>query len=1200
MIGTGAAGTIVPNQAVASLASSGPALTAGSGSKQLRAEPGHRAGGNGRWRRSRWTRSNTAAAPADTLDGAFSVNDGGGFINGGFAGFTRSPPAARLAAGAVTLERPPGRDVQRNDHADPDGCARRRNRSSQPDHDGEAVVVPAPAVAGAEFAGYDPTAECPGRRVGPAGAQRFQRRGPSAATLSVTPAASGQATATGTVSGLTAGGTDAADILAGVDTSAAGSRTGSVTLNGSSVNSGGTAVALGSPPVVAVSANVYRLATGTIAPVSEYVHVADIGTVTLAISNTATADGFSENLLGTIAAVTSGLTIAAGGQTGEIAAGSTDTSSMRLGFSTAQAGSITATATVDLTSDGGTGAGGIDGLGTSALTPEAVPVTINVENYANPVFEDLSANGTFAGGGTVYTLNLGTISLNANPFTVNLGVLNSVTGPSDSVSGTLSAAGSSAFINSGLAAIGTLGAGQSDVAPSITLSTDTTGVFSETITLAGTASNAGGYSSVLPAETLTVTGSIAASGGGGTVAASPAVATILTPTPVALGNVHVGASASEPLSIENTATAGAANLDASALSETGDATSAGVFSGVAPGTSSSGVDVGINTGTAGAKSGTVVFGFVSDAGTLGTSALPSQTVTVSGSAYREAAATLLPLTQIVHVGDPGTIALPVSNSDPADGYSENLTATLIGVTGGLGIAASGPTPEIAAGQTNTTALALSFSTARAGTIAGSAAVALTLDGGTGAGSIDGLGTAALGSPAVPVDITVNNYADLVFTSTDSLSATGVDAYALDLGTAVQGAVVLSAALDLGNDATGPADWLNGTWSVSGASAFANAGLAAFSDLNAGGSLTADNILLSTGQLGVFSETITLTPTDANSGGYNGALAQRNITVTGTIVAPTGSGTGDVHMVTFDGLHYDFQAVGDYVLTRSTAPGNSFQIQIETAADPSIAAVSLTTEAAARVGSDVVTFGIGQSGVVWVDGAPDTALSVGSPQQLSGGVLRELSSTEFRVSWSTGETLTVTDAVTCLNDEVSLPANDGAGSVQGLLGSDSGQANDFQLANGTVLRQPLSASEITGEFASAWQVTPTGSLLGNTPMQFIYEQGGQSVLQATAAGQVLSAGAADVLSDTDGLGATFQGSLAALTNEVIAGFSVRDVIDVSDLKSAAASVLYTGSGSAGALQLSDGMHGGEIQLTGNLSGSIHVTSDGHGGSLIALG
>jgi len=48
-------------------------------------------------------------------------------------------------------------------------------------------------------------------------------------------------------------------------------------------------------------------------------------------------------------------------------------------------------------------------------------------------------------------------------------------------------------------------------------------------------------------------------------------------------------------------------------------------------------------------------------------------------------------------------------------------------------------------------------------------------------------------------------------------------------------------------------------------------------------------------------------------------------------------------------------------------------------------------------------------------------------------------------------------------------------VQGLLGSNSGQATDFQLPNGSVLPQPLGDDQLLGAFADAWRVAPGASL-----------------------------------------------------------------------------------------------------------------------------
>jgi hypothetical protein len=434
---------------------------------------------------------------------------------------------------------------------------------------------------------------------------------------------------------------------------------------------------------------------------------------------------------------------------------------------------------------------------------------------------------------------------------------------------------------------------------------------------------------------------------------------------------------------------------------------------------------------------------------------------------------------------------------------------------------------------------------------------------------------------------------------------------------------LSADLSVLNDVLGPSDRLGGTYAVNGSSQFNNTGFGAFGTIDAGESVAAGSVSLATNQLGTFSESIVLTPMDGNADGFSEMMAAQTVMVVGTIT-PIGTANGDVHMVTYDGLHYDFQADGDFVLTRSTVPGDDFQVQIQTAPDAADNAVSYTTEAAAQVGADVVTFGIARTSTVWVDGTPDTALGAADPvQTLDGGLLQELSSNSFRLTLASGETLTITDEGSYLDSSVELGAANGPGSVQGLLGSDSGRSSDFQLPDGTVLAQPLSGSELYGAFAAAWSVTPANSLLdspvtigGTDPvvapagigtteagtMRFIYaDAGGLVVLQADAAGQVLSAASgADMLSDAGGFGVTFQGSLAEFGTELISGFSGKDLIDITDLDSVTVSTSYAGSGNAGVLHLTDGSQSGELYLAGQLAdGSFHASSDGHGGTQIAF-
>ena len=171
-----------------------------------------------------------------------------------------------------------------------------------------------------------------------------------------------------------------------------------------------------------------------------------------------------------------------------------------------------------------------------------------------------------------------------------------------------------------------------------------------------------------------------------------------------------------------------------------------------------------------------------------------------------------------------------------------------------------------------------------------------------------------------------------------------------------------------------------------------------------------------------------------------------------------------------------------MLAQSTQPGNSFEIQTRLQPWNGSSSVSVMTMIGAEVAADRVTFGFNRTNTVMVDGAAVPSLAIGSPVTLSGGTLSELAPNMYQINWNTGETATVTNQGSYFNLSVGLGSNDGPGSVQGLLGPDEGQAYDFQLANGTVLSQPLSTAELYGEYANAWRVTQATSLLDYAPGQ----------------------------------------------------------------------------------------------------------------------
>jgi hypothetical protein len=861
-------------------------------------------------------------------------------------------------------------------------------------------------------------------------------------------------------------------------------------------------------------------------------------------------------------------------------------------------------------------------VGLNVMQNEAPPVlgstspsiTIDRSAVADPMLTKTSGGGTLAQDGDAYTLDLGTLTQDDAAAAV-LALVNAASAPADSFDGVFSTRSGNGFVLTGATLAAAIAAGQSQGGITFTADTSTPGIHSETITfaprdttatpaqvtvpdgdggtvVAASVADPDAVAAELPALTLTITDDVVPGG------ALPPAALGAVASPVVLPNVRIGGIDTQAISITNSAASGSADLDVTATAS-GEATVSGSITGLAPqATDDSSLLAGIDTSAAGAQSGMVALAPVSEPDT----GLATDNVAVSGNVYREATAFIAPVNVTVHVGDPGSTALQITNSTAPDGFSEALIAAITGVTTGLSIAAAGPTADIAAGATDPSSLAVGFSTAAAGTITGTATLGLSSDGGTGAGSIDGLGQAALPSATVPITVTVDNYAQAGFSADGGTLTAGTTpgTWLLNLGTVAQGGAALAADLSVLNAAQGPADVLGGSFTVSGGGAFTNTGFGAFSGVGADGSADAGSVSLATSKTGTFSETLLLTPTDTEGAGTPTTQAPQTVIVTGMIAAPTGIAQGDVHMVTFDGLHYDFQATGDFVLARSTQAGNSFEIQMRAEPWQSNPHTSVATEIAAQVGDDVVSFGVGGAATtVSVNGIADTAIGSGGAQRLlEGGHIQALSSTSYVLTWDTGETLAVTQPGDYLSISATLGPQDGPGSVQGLLGGDTGQANDFALPDGTVLTQPLSTSTLLGTFADAWTVAPGLSLLDGavpaasglgTPLAMTF-------LSATAPGQILI-GSLQAGGQTSGP-VTMMGALADFSGDTVTNLAAQDLIDVIDVGSALATIAYKDTGTGGVLTIGDGSASATLHLAGHLSSSaFHEMADQHGGTLI---
>ena len=327
----------------------------------------------------------------------------------------------------------------------------------------------------------------------------------------------------------------------------------------------------------------------------------------------------------------------------------------------------------------------------------------------------------------------------------------------------------------------------------------------------------------------------------------------------------------------------------------------------------------------------------------------------------------------------------------------------------------------------------------------------------------GIGQAMLlapqpGGPPVPKIVDLTHFGN--FTQDPSHP----NQYTLDLGSLQLGEPIPPIQFAIQNAATAPSDQLTGTFAIPSIAGFTVSGATVPSPIFAGQSYNGLTVNVDQNKFGANEQKITFNPIDTNPSGFSAPLAPITLTIAYTLELPGmiySQAFGDVHILTYNGLNYDFQATGDYVLAQSRIPDDNFQIQLEL--EPWFAGASVSTihQVAIALGSDRVTFDWSRASPVLVDGAAPSGLTVSSPLTLAGGTITEISSTMYKVDWATGETMTVTYyqpwasfLPAFINVTDGIVGNAGPDAYAGLQGEDAGQQNDFQLADGTVLPQPL--------------------------------------------------------------------------------------------------------------------------------------------------
>ena len=572
----------------------------------------------------------------------------------------------------------------------------------------------------------------------------------------------------------------------------------------------------------------------------------------LNITNTAANDGFSESLNASFGS-SSDARITSSGSISQLAAGSSNSSSMLVGLDTSAAGTVNGTQTINFASDGT----GTSGLGITPLASQIIGVSGDISTTGN-VYSLASASPAAPNPVDFGNVRVGTVTDQAlsltntaanDGFSEKLNASISSNGAPVTATGSFNLLAAQSTDSSSLhVGIDTSSAGAKSGSATIALASDGTGTSGLGIT-------------PLTSQTVNVSGNVYRM-------ANP---TLNTPSVTLAARVG-DAAPSANVSVTNTSpdiyTEG---LKASFSPASAGFNASGSIANLGAGaTDSASLNVALaSTATSQNVSGTAQVNFESTgAGTTGAAdtSVGSQVVNLVGKVYQQAVALVNTAAVdfgIVHVGDVVAAKnVSVTNSAPAAALNDVLTGSLGGASGPFSTGGN-LGAGLDAGATDTSSLNVGLDTSAAGSFSDFAAISFQ-------SHDNDLSDLNLAAAQVDLSAIINNFAVANFSKTGGNGnlTGGGNSFTLDFGNLVQGSSMVDAMLEVLNFVSGPSDLLDGSFDLSGAADFALSGFNTFANLDAGQAASGLDIGFDPTMLGSVNDTIILTAIGHNASGYS--------------------------------------------------------------------------------------------------------------------------------------------------------------------------------------------------------------------------------------------------------------------------------------------------------------------------------------------